>query len=226
MCACTESQLSAPYELRRYGDGVLPEVVDISRLHAELLPRSPIALLGRRFRERFYYKELPELGLIFGAVAYVGGQAVGFSAATPDPDHFLLAAVRRRWPLLGWVVGTSLVQDPRRLAAVWEAMRIQFHRTRSAAAQPAGELLSFGVLPEYRSPTGLRIARDLVLGTIEAFQAKGIDRVFAIVDVDNLPSLRFLQKLGFRPRRAEVPGWRHASTELVWEKSADSCGGD
>lgn len=217
MSARSEDLEKQPYELRPFGEGMPPNAADISALHAELLPRSPITLLGRRFREEFYYRELPALGLVFGAVAYVGGKPVGFGVATDDPDNFLMAAVRRKWPRIVWLLGTSLAGNPRRLAAIWEGMRIQYHRRSPPAARRQGEILSLGVLPEYRAQGGLSIARDLVLLLIERFRQKGIHRVVAVIDSDNVASLRFFHKLGFRPSRADVPGWRHASTEMAWE---------
>jgi ribosomal protein S18 acetylase RimI-like enzyme len=218
MSAHTQDRANQTYELRRFGGGVAPDVRDIAALHAELLPRSPLALLGARFREEFYYRELPAAGLIFGAVAYVDAQAAGFVVATDDPDHFLMTAVRRKWPRLLWVLARSLAGEPRRLAAGWEAARIQLHRMRpSGGGGRQGEILSLGVLPQYRAKSDLQIARDLVRLVLETFQARGVRRVVAVIDADNRASLRFFEKLGFRPGRAEVPGWRHASTEVVWE---------
>jgi len=205
------------YELRKFGAGAPPNVRDISELHAALLPASPITLLGRRFREQFYYKELPEMGLIFGAVAYVGSRAAGFVAATHDSNGFMAAALARMPLRVAWLVATALVADPRRILAVWETLRIKRDRERSSEGLGKAEILSLGVLPEYRSHSGLNIARDLVQSVMETFQASGAMRVCAVIDADNQPSLRFFEKLGFRRGRDRLPGWRRPSVEVVWE---------
>jgi len=207
----------AVYELRKFGVGAPPNVRDISRLHAALLPHSPLTRLGARFREQFYYKDLPEMGLIFGALAYVGGRAAGFISATCDSDGFMGAALARKRSKVAWIVATALAADPRRLAAVCEVVRIKRDRERSTESVCKGEILSLGVLPEYRSGSGLSIARDLAEAVLKVFQARGVTRVCAVVDADNEPSLRFFQKLGFRVGRAPLPGWRRPSVEIVWE---------
>jgi len=205
------------YELKQFGAGAPPNARDISELHAALLPASPITLLGPRFREEFYYKDLPEMGLLFGAVAYVEGRAAGFVAATHDSDGFMAAALARKPLRAAWIVATALVAGPRRIVAVWEALSIKRGRERSAESLRKAEILSLGVLPEYRSGSGWSIARDLVQSVLDLFQASGAARVCAVVDADNQPSLRFFEKLGFRLSRAELPGWRRPSVEIVWE---------
>jgi len=209
------------YELRKFGFAAPPNARDISELHAALLPASPITLLGPRFREEFYYKDLPEMGLIFGSVAYVAGRAVGFVAATHDSDGFMAAAVARKPLRVAWIVATALLADPRRIAAVREAVRIKRGRERSAEGLRKAEILSIGVLPEYRSGSGLNIARDLVQSALDLLQASGAARVCAVVDADNQQSLRFFAKLGFRLSRAQLPGWRRPSVEIVWETGWD-----
>ncbi len=207
------------YELRKFGAGAPPNVRDISELHAALLPASPITLLGRRFREEFYYKDLPEMGLIFGAVAYVGWRAVGFLTATHDSDGFMAAAIARKPVRVAWIVATALLADPRRIAAVWETVQIKRDRERSAEGRRKAEMLSLGVLPEYRSHSGLNIAGDLVRSVLATLQASGATRVCGVVDADNQPSLRFLEKMGFRRGRDRLPGWRRPSVEVIWEPS-------
>lgn len=81
-------------------------------------------MLGARFQERFYYKDLPELGQVFGAVAHVDGRAAGFVTATHDSNGFMRAALRQRGLRIAWFIGTALLADPRRILAVWEASRI------------------------------------------------------------------------------------------------------
>ncbi len=107
---------------------------DLARLHLALLPASPIALLGPRFMEDFYYRVLPREGLVFGAVAYVDQQPAGFIAATHDRAGFMRTAVKRRWPRLMWVIGGSVLTAPKSLGAVWQAWQVMSSRRPAAGA--------------------------------------------------------------------------------------------
>jgi ribosomal protein S18 acetylase RimI-like enzyme len=223
---------STRYELRRFGAGQPPDVRDISNLHAALLPDSPVTRLGAHFREKFYYKDLPELGQVFGVVAYVEGRATGFVAATHDSDGFMSSALRQRGPRIVWVIASALFGDLRRIRAVWEASQINSDRNQlagrgaSAEHEPMGEILSIGVLPQFRdaafrSRSGLHIARDLVGCVMETFRTHGAAKVRVIVDEDNLHAQRFYENLGWRRSRRGLRGWRRPSDEFIWEPAQE-----
>ena len=215
------------YSIVPFGGGVLPNSRHIAELHAELLPRSPLTKLGIGFMERFYYKQLPKQGLIFGAVAYVDGRPAGFVAATYDSDRLLRRAVRWNWLRLGWVLATSLPR-PKRLIGAAEGLGIFKSRERRADVQAGhnlgaltGEVLSIGVRRAFRSTefkiqTGLQIGRDLMFGVIAGFEKSQIVRARLIVDAKDLSGQGFFRGLGWEPRRRNVPGWWTASTEYLW----------
>ena len=193
----------------------------LARLQADLLPTSPLSLLGPRFLERVYYALLPTADLIFGAVAYVDERPVGFIVATADAAGFMGAAIRRWWWRLGAVLATSIVLDPARLAAVWEAVRIMRGFGPAPGGDPGGEMLTFGVLPEYLAPrfvreTGLRLSADLFDCAQEQVAARGVRVVRAIVDADNLPAKFFYKNRGWVLDRTGVPGWRTETVEFIW----------
>lgn len=77
---------------------------------------------------QLYYDILPREGLISGAVAYVDGQPAGFIVATPDSARFMRIALRSHWWRI-WVIGISVLREPKRLAAIWEAEQIMRSRT-------------------------------------------------------------------------------------------------
>src|SRR5437868_15493364 len=96
------------YCLLRFGaDDVMTPAGDLARLHATLLPESPVSLLGRRFMENFYYRVLPREGLVFGAVAYVDRQPAGFVAAAHDRAGCLRSGLRRFCPRVPCAVGAA-----------------------------------------------------------------------------------------------------------------------
>jgi ribosomal protein S18 acetylase RimI-like enzyme len=215
------------YKIVPFGGGVLPNPKHIAEMHAELLPRSPLTKLGAGFMERFYYRQLPKQGLIFGAVAYVDGRPAGFVSATYDSDRLLRRAIRWNWLRLGIVLATSL-PSPKRLVGAFESMGI-FKSRESRADLPAehggggltGECLSIGVRRTFRSPefkvqTGLQIGRDLMHGIMAGFEKSQIVRARLIVDSQDIACQGFFRSLGWEPRRRNVPGWWTASTEYLW----------
>ena len=216
------------YKIVPFGAGVLPNSRHIAELHAELLPRSPLTKLGVGFMERFYYKVLPKQGLIFGAVAYVDGRPAGFVSATYDSDRLLRRALRWNWMRVSWVLATSLPR-PSKLVGLAEGMGIFKSREpradlaveRAAAGGPTGEVLSIGVRrmfrnSDFKSKSGLQIGRDLMLGVMAGFQKSQIVRARLIVDAQDIAGQGFFRRLGFEPRRRNVPGWFTASTEFSW----------
>jgi ribosomal protein S18 acetylase RimI-like enzyme len=209
------------YRLVPFGAKTPPPAQDLAQLHVTLLPTSPIASLGNPFMERFYYRILPREGLIFGTVAYVDEQPAGFVAATHDPLGFMKAALRRWWPYLVWVVGTSLLSAPASVGAVWEASQVMMSRSASRDADSGGEILSLGVLPMYREPrfirqSGLRIAIDLVDSAVAQLLTRGVQVVRATVSADNTLAKLFYSGLGWTLCHTSTSGWQHPTVEFVW----------
>lgn len=221
--------LAAPrYRLVPFGyrdaDDLAP---DLASLHAALLPHSPVALLGHDFMAGFYYRTLPRLRLIFGHVAYVEDRPAGFIAATHDSSGFMQQAMRQSFFELANVMLKSVLRDPRRVAAIWEAVQIMRGLPAADTAELAGELLSFGVLPEYRSRefllrTRLRLSQDLLNATLKQLRVRGVNLVRVIVDADNLEARMFYLANGWQPGRDAVSGWRKKTVEFLWRAQNES----
>lgn len=221
--AGTATQTKVDYKLVPFGGGVVPDSQDIAALHAELLPRSPLTKIGTRFMEDFYYKSLPRQGAIFGAVAYVDGEAAGFIAATYDSNNFLALGMRRNFYRLLWIGLTTLPTYSRIEGAVEASgiMKYREGRDRRDGTENVGEILSVGVRvpyrrPEFKKETGIEIGRDLMLGAMDAFGKSKLTRARLIVDSNDIHTQNFYRRLGWQPRRRSVPGWLTPSTEFVW----------
>jgi ribosomal protein S18 acetylase RimI-like enzyme len=213
--------LTVAYSIDVFNGSAPAKREDLAGLHASLLPESPVALLGNRFMKDFYYLVLPREGLITGAVAYVEDCPVGFVVATHDSSGFMRAALRRWWPSLVGVVALSLVSAPKSIHAVWQAIRVMAKRSHNDASQSDGEILSLGVLSEYRTPnfikrSGLRIGKDLIDCAVDQLEAKGVKAIRAIVASDNTPTKLFYSGLGWTLRRTNVPEWTTQTAEFVW----------
>jgi ribosomal protein S18 acetylase RimI-like enzyme len=209
------------YRLVPFGPGAPAPARELAGLHAALLPQSPIALLGRPFMERFYYRALPAEGLLVGAVAYVDDLPAGFAVATADSSGFMRTAVRRRWPRLAWVLGASAILHPACVAPMWQALRVMRQRRPVAPADRTGEILSMGILPAYRTPTfmresRLRISTDLVDHVVARLAEAGVRTIRAIVAGDNTQAKLLYCGLGWTLNRTDVPEWTTPTAEFVW----------
>jgi ribosomal protein S18 acetylase RimI-like enzyme len=213
------------YEIVFFDGQHLPSVRDLTMLHTATLPTSPVALLGDRFMAQFYYKKLPRHNFIFGAVAYVDHQPAGFIVATRDPEGFMGAAMRRYWGALVWTLGLSLLQEPRkRFSAIWEAWQVMRHRVPSPQPDQqklaGAELLSFGVLPQYRSAqfsrqTGLQISADLLRAMVKKLSLEGASSIRAVVDADNTSAKLFYHAMGWHLEQTTPSGWKVPTVEFL-----------
>jgi ribosomal protein S18 acetylase RimI-like enzyme len=213
--------MDSDYRIVTFDETAPAPTRDLARLHAALLPDSPIPLLGPRFMEEFYYLVLPRSGAIRGAVAYVGDEAAGFIVVTDD-GGFMSAALRRHWPRIAWLVGTSVLLAPRRVTYVLEALRLMRSAAPGESRAGGGQILSFGVLPAYRDlrfvrSTGIRIGVDLLNKGMTALRARGVRDVRAAVHRDNLEAQLFYRGQGWRVTRRGLPGWRVPAVELAWQ---------
>jgi ribosomal protein S18 acetylase RimI-like enzyme len=209
------------YELVFFDAQHPPAVRDLTALHQAILPTSPVALLGDRFMERFYYKHLPRQNYLFGAVAYIDRQPAGFIVATHDPEGFMGKALRRHWASLLWVLGCSILTAPRqRLAALWESWNILSHRTPTSPALAGAELLSFGVLPEYCSAqfsrqTGQKPSVDLLNAIVDRLSQEGTATIRAVVDADNTSAKLFYHAMGWQLEQTSPSGWKVPTVEFL-----------
>lgn len=206
----------APWvEIRPFGPSMPPRIADVSDLHSELLPSSPVVKLGRPFLECFYYRVLPSEGHIFGAVAYVDGLPAGFIAATPDSQGFLRCAARRHFFAIAWLVVQSILAKPSRLAGLWEAFRIMQARAPSRSGDVCGEILSVCVRPACRKGSGAgHLAGRLLYVALEQLRTAGTRTVVTVVDEDNIASRRYFESHGFRRSHVPPKGWAVPSIEL------------
>lgn len=210
------------YEIREFGGRVPGKRVasDLARLHGMLLGHSPLVLMGPDFMQSFYYSLLPADGFICGAVAYCDHVPAGFIVATGDANGFMSKATRKHWLRLCWILLKGVIRKPSRLLAMKEASDIQSNVQAQEYGPEVGEVLSFGVLPEYRSrkfikEAGLHLSSDLFDTAIGQLQAIGKSKLRAIVDKDNLEAQFFYRSNGWRVGLKSVEGWSVPTMEFL-----------
>jgi ribosomal protein S18 acetylase RimI-like enzyme len=204
------------------------EIEHVTALHTELLPRSPVVLLGRGFMQRYFYRFLPSEGYITGAIAYVDGEPAGFITATDDPSGFMRAAFRRHWLRISLLVGGAMLGNPGRLSVVIEALHINRGLIGVSRQINTGELLSMGVREEFRSGgfverTGIRLSDDLLGTALFSLRQGGVRRVRAVVDTDNMEARLFYRVRGWTSSGAAT-GWRVSS--VLYTLDLNGSGGD
>ena len=202
---------------------------DAARLHEQLLPTSPVVRLGPRFIRRFYYDSLVADGLIACAIAYADGAPAGFIVCTRTPARFMADGLRRHVAGLSAVLLGEVVSDPRRLKVIWWTVtHMRRNPARAAAAgtdDAEGEVLSFGVLPEFRNPawirrTRRRISLELFGWARGYFRSARLPRFRAVVESSNREALFFYSGQGCRPKPAGAAG--QAGTTVVICEDADA----
>ena len=210
------------YEIREFGrhgiDGAAS--ADVAGLHAELLDHSPLVLMGPEFMKDFYYTVLPAERLICGAVAYVDDRPAGFIVGTADAEGFMARAMRKHYLRIAWIMAKSVLRSPSRVLAIKEAYQIQSNVQAEDYGPEAGELLSFGVLPEFRSrrfikETALLVSSDLLEVAVRQLTDLGKTKLRAIVDKDNLEAQLFYRSHGWRVGLKSVKGWRVPTMEFL-----------
>ncbi len=182
--------MNASYRLVSFGQDTEVPVRDISDLHAQLVPFGTVALLGRRFMEEFNYRVLPREGYTFGAVAYVDDKPAGLIVATPDATGFMKNVVGGHWPSLMWLLTTSVVLNPSRWKDAYAGWRLLRNRPEITTIGQTGEILTIGVLPEYRDSnfvrqSGIKVGADLLDWALAEFRARGVRQLRVCIEADN-----------------------------------------
>ena len=189
------------------------------RLHTELLPTSPVARLGPIFMRRFYYRKLVEDGLMVCNLYYHMGNPAGFMALTSDSAGFVTRGFRRHWVSALGVLCEMVLMDPGRIGVIYSVARTLRKRNRYVANEISGELLSFGVLPEYRSTkfiqqTNKQISLEFFESAKEYFRQIGMPAFGGMVEAKNRATILFYHSLGCQIH--EVPGSDGETVKILY----------
>jgi len=194
----------------------------LATLHRTLLPHSPVALLGPIFMEEFYYKDLADLGLIFGYVVYVDEKPAGFIVATHCPSKFMSEGIKRKWYKLIYIMLKIIIIQPKRITSFIEALQIMSKLPGSAKKDNIGELLSFGVLPKYlkkinKNKQKCNISKELLEKAIEQLLDRKCKEIRAVVDKNNLTAKMFYHGMGWKLDKEKVEGWKVPTVQFVYK---------
>ena len=175
-----------------------------ARLHAALLPDSPIPRLGNFFMKKFYYNKLVGGGLIHCELYRRDEDYVALSAYTEYPYTFMAIGKKRYLFHLISVLAVSLLSAPARIRIVWDVLRQGALRDRLRDDGISGEYLSLAVAPEsagFRDPvTGLRISNLMFERVIDHFKGKHFKEILLMIKKTNKKSQLFYHTYNAAPK--------------------------
>jgi len=167
----------------------------VAQMHNTLLPKSPIPQLGFNFMTKFYYSKLVNDDLIACALCSYCGKYVGFISYTKYPYSFMEEGKRRHLSYLLFLLAMSVICNPYRLIVIYKVIRQKKMRQIENNSDDMGEVLSFGVLEQYRqikdATTGLRISHLLFRNVIANLANEGFRNMQVSVAKGNQRALSF-----------------------------------
>lgn len=185
----------------------------VAGIHQSVLTDSVYTCIGRRFLD-YYYENLLKRDDFFCHVHIFNSKVTGFLASTSEARriffrHLLGDALR-----ISVVLLRILAQDPGKLGVILSASRFLFMQRPEMLPHVDGEVLSFAVLPEYRTtevgPDGeirptefyarwkIAVAAELFLAAMQSLAVRGVRDVKIMTPADNAASNRFYTKMGCR----------------------------
>lgn len=185
----------------------------VAGLHEAVLTDSVYSSIGRPFLE-YYYRNLLKNDDFFCHVHVFEGRVTGFLASTCQTGRIFFRQLLRDSLPIGAVLLRSMTRDPRKLRIVLAASRFLFMQRPTLLPEVEGEVLSFAVLPEYRTtevgvegalrPTRfyatwkIPIAAELFFASMRNLARRDVREVKIMTPADNPASNRFYAKVGCR----------------------------
>jgi hypothetical protein len=186
---------------------------DVAGIHESVLTDSIYTWIGRPFLE-YYYRNLPKSDQFFCHVHTFNGKVTGFLASTCGARRIFFHQILRDSLLIGVVLLRIIAAEPRKLGLILSASRFLFVQRPRMLPHADCEVLSFAVLPEYRTievgaDGGLRptefcarwkipVAAELFYAAMQNLAARGVRDVKIMTPSDNVTSNRFYAKVGCR----------------------------
>jgi len=161
-------------------------ISEIARLHAIVMPHSPISELGWEFMTQVYFPTLLQEGHGEAVIAYYKGKPVGMTAYAFDSHSFYTALGRKRIKIIK-AVAKEIKRDLSTLSTVIRATRFYFQKNTEPTSEIPAEHLAIIVLEEYRASDFVRknrlyFARDLFHSAMESMRSKGINKFRLFTD--------------------------------------------
>jgi hypothetical protein len=186
----------------------------VADMHIELLGFGPMAGLGRRFIKDACYANNMRDGQLQVAIYEIDEQPAGFIAYTDRSISFHRTSLRKHWVRTIYTLSLSILEDPRRLAALVRALAVLGSRRAEQSVvgnDPMGEVVCVAAKPmyltaEYRLKNGLRPAESLIVYAADNLLKRNVDEMRMLVDADNKAVLFLYRSLGAKFERYDQAG--------------------
>lgn len=170
----------------------------IGMLHGIFLPESNVPGLGRLFMNKFYYKILPETGLLKCFFAKYDNKVVGIIVTNKAPHSLISKGMKGNMLKLAFIVGTSILLRPTRIKFLLSQFKYKVDPLlkKYEDTGKAFEILTIGVLPEYRSvkfENNKKIAHKMVDHAISHYKKNGYKYITGQILKTNIAPLKFYQ---------------------------------
>ena len=192
------------------------DIPELERVQNAVLPGSLPTLFGPRFF-RLFYESLMADPRFLSSGFFWESRLGGFLTYTSDTAGLLGGAFRSRVVEYLWAVGVGALTRPSVLSATVKLLPGFFAPGSQAGSEVKAELLSFGVLPEYRRGSPLyaqqrvHVAAELMHRAFAELRSRGALKVKVYIQTEEAnPAVNeFYRREGFRfvgrVRRFGVP---------------------
>lgn len=170
----------------------------IGALHRIFLPESNVPGLGNLFMNKFYYKILPERGLLKCFFAKYDNKIVGIIVTNKAPYSLISQGMKGNMIKLAFIIGMSVLLKPSRIKFLLSQLKYKADPLLKHYEDTgkAFEILTIGVLPEYRSVKfdgNKKIAHKMVDHAIAYYKTKGYKYITGQILKTNIAPLKFYQ---------------------------------
>jgi len=189
------------------------KIREVSKLHKVLLSDSPIPKLGKDFMNGFYYSQLIKKELIHCLTFIEQNKVIGFIVITKYPGNFMLKGIQKSPFSLFIRLIEAILRNPKRLLLIFNMIFLALARKTSSLPSGTSELLSIGVLKEYRnnvdSKSGLRVSHALFTGAVE-YLKKEKQKIFQVLtDKTNNEAIKFYKSMNMELTQSEFYDINH-----------------
>ena len=177
-------------------------ICEVSKLHKLLLANSPIPLLGKSFMTEFYYYELIKNGLINCLTFIEQNKVRGFIVITMYPGSFMLMGIKKAPLKLIINVFKAIFKKPTRLFLIFSMLGLALKRKSSITSANMAELLSIGILKDYRSLvdsiSGLKISHALFNESVKYLQINNREIFQVLTDKTNTVAIKYYKNMNMK----------------------------
>ena len=183
------------FEIIDYDPDNPKHIESIGTIHGIVLPESNVPGLGKLFMNKFYYKTLPELGLLKCFFACSDSKIVGLIVTNKAPFSLIKQGMKKNTLKLMLIVGLSVLLNPLRLKFLFSQLRYKPDPLLKNYEDSgiAFEILTIGVLKHCRNirfGDNKKISHRMVDHAITCYKKEGYKYITGQILKTNVAALK------------------------------------